>query len=128
MFLLQLIASLTTAGTRISSFVHSAAGTAALLFVVALPALAQTPTTEQLELFRNLSPSQQQALMDQATSSSSTRGETTSPRNRSRDESATADRADEDRRLRRQRDTEDEDPLFPVLKAEDTVLVQVTLP
>jgi protein involved in polysaccharide export with SLBB domain len=93
----------------------------------AMPAMAQVPTAEQLELLRELSPEDREALMEQlgisgelpneSTGASGT-GSSTDKRSRgAREESAEA-------RSNRTR-TEDFMPLDDSLKARDTVLLEI---
>jgi hypothetical protein len=50
------------------SFVTRGFFIVAALAVLATPAAAQTPTPEQLQLFQNLTPEQQQAVLDRVAS------------------------------------------------------------
>ncbi|HUG72316.1 MAG TPA: SLBB domain-containing protein [Steroidobacteraceae bacterium] len=83
-------------------------------------AAAQTPTADQLEIFRNLTPEQQQALLEGRTSPPE---DTAAPR---ASDNRPAAAGAEDTRRRAAADTQVE-PLIPVLKPEDTVLVEPAL-
>ncbi len=90
------------------------------------PALAQTvtPTPEQLDIFRSLSPDQQQSIMRQiggALGGSSSFGSFGSQRQSQRDQ---GDQGDQATRGAREPGAEPESPI-PVLKPEDTVVIEV---
>jgi polysaccharide biosynthesis/export protein len=81
---------------------------------VTAPAAAQTP--EQLEIFRNLTPEQQQALLQQiGTQQGSVEALPAQPRIASENE-------------RRRAPPEEDEPLVAMLRAEDTVIIDVSLP
>jgi protein involved in polysaccharide export with SLBB domain len=85
---------------------------------------AQAPGQEQLDAFRNLSPEQQQTLLQQfGGQRGSVNGTGTSQTDTDRDRQRDFENA---RRARRVEG--DQEPLVPVLKPDDTVLIQVTLP
>lgn len=92
---------------------------AALVLAFVTPALAQVPSPEQLEIFRNLPPDQQQALVEQWSSSQGQSGVPTPPEVGSTAESPVRSLPGGRR---------DEVPKEPVFGAKDTVLVQVQLP
>lgn len=98
--------------------------TAALALVLIAPVLAQTPTPEQLDIFRNLTPQQQQALMEQFAQSEEGGGASRSASPVSRESSTVHPDAEVDRRrggevLR--------EPEIPVMNPGDTVLVEASL-
>jgi protein involved in polysaccharide export with SLBB domain len=88
-------------------------------------AQAQAPTAQQLQTFQNLSPEEQQALLRQIAGGANTNAtpDSTAPGNDiERGRTAT------DEAARRIRDSQEErEPLIPVLKPDDTVLVQIDL-
>lgn len=91
----------------------------AMCMVAAVPAMSQTPSSGQLELFRNLTPEQQQAVLAEMESPSP---ETTAEDSRGRqqpDASAVASPRPPARRA-------EQSVVDDVLKAEDTVLVEAT--
>lgn len=88
---------------------------------LAASAVAQTPSSEQLELFRNLTPEQQQAILN----------ELAAPRVDEQASSAAAERTretEEDIARRSVQQMEDDKPEIPVMLPEDTVVVEPTLP
>ncbi len=92
-------------------------GAMLLLVALALPAAAQTPTAEQLEIFRNLTPEQQQALLQQTDQdrAASTPANTATTKRR-------ADGMAEEGRRRTDRADEPKGP--EVLKPSDTLVLQ----
>jgi polysaccharide biosynthesis/export protein len=84
-----------------------------------LAAAAQTPTSEQLDIFRNLTPEQQQALMEQLSAS---QGAATDQDLTSR----TVATATDDMR-RRTAGAATGEPEIPVMKPEDTVLIEAMI-
>jgi polysaccharide export outer membrane protein len=102
---------------------------ASLLLAPALVANAQAPSEDQMQIFRNLSPEQQQMLLQQlgsrdgASATSSPERRSATPTGANRNESETLD-AERRRRLK----DEEKEPLIAVMKPEDTVLLQVELP
>jgi protein involved in polysaccharide export with SLBB domain len=92
-------------------------GAMLLLVALALPAAAQTPTAEQLEIFRNLTPEQQQALLqqvDQDRPASSTSATSSATRR--------TDAVAEEGRRRSDRAEAPKDP--DLLKPSDTLVLQ----
>lgn len=86
---------------------------------------AQTIPPEYLDTFRNLTPEQQQNLLQGVTGSPLDRSSTAPPQAPTRGTELSTQEAQRRARLLRQ---EDREPLIPVIKPEDTVLVQITLP
>lgn len=86
---------------------------------------AETPTQEQLDIFRNLTPEQQQAILEGGASPST--GQLSNPSNGA-ERTSRAPQGPEDaaRRVDQRRPTEE--PQIPVLKAEDTVLIEASIP
>lgn len=80
-------------------------------------AAAQTPTSEQLELFRNLTPEQQQAVLEQLDSSPAQEPEAERPARRAESQ--------DPRTVSLPRQAEE--PRVPVLQPEDTVLVEAAV-
>ncbi len=111
---------------------------ARLLFVLAgfiaslvsgvLVAVAQTPTPEQLQMFQGLSPTQQQAALAQLAGGSGSGSSSASGLAASRARPDTARSAADEAARRAAERRAVEEPLIPVLKAEDVVLVEVELP
>src|SRR5690606_32190256 len=101
----------------------------ALAVVLAASAAAQTPTPEQLEIFRNLTPEQQQALMEQL-AEADPQTDMGSARGSTRQSPVTgAQPAIEAERRRQGSDQQAREiPEVPVIKADDTVLVDARLP
>jgi polysaccharide export outer membrane protein len=105
---------------------------AAWALVVAVSASAQTPTLEQLEIFRNLTPEQQRALLDQlADGGDSTDfplpgSSSTFPLSQQPQPALDASSQKPDQRSSRQ--GRESVPEIPVIKPEDTVLVEAALP
>jgi polysaccharide export outer membrane protein len=95
--------------------------------IAASSAAAQTPSPEQLEIFRNLTPEQQRALLEQLSETA----RQADPPSMSRQSSSSvlgAEVPDADMSRRRQVDPESGPvPDVPVIKPEDTVLVEVRL-
>lgn len=93
----------------------------AALSLASIPCVAQTPTSEQLEIFRNLTPEQQQSVLQQmggqqgAEDSSNSR-----TRNTRRAGSALADGP--------ATGSSQAAPVEPVLRAEDTVVLELAFP
>jgi protein involved in polysaccharide export with SLBB domain len=81
-------------------------------------ASAQTPSPEELELFRNLTPEQQQAVLEGLTSTAVEE----SDGGRSQRQALGADPE-----VRRSNDRQVEVPLIPVMKPEDAVLIEATV-
>lgn len=86
-------------------------------------ATAQAPTNEQLDIFRNLTPEQQQAVLEEMTSSR--QGQPTPRSGQDLSRRATESRAADDRR--RHVDQQPEEPQAEVMQPHDTVLVEITL-
>lgn len=108
---------------------------AALTVMFVSTAVAQTPTPEQLDIFRNLTPEQQQAVLEQFAQQQPQQEEATQPRTPATQRNGTPTQplnAESGPRrttdaARRTTDAE-RDPLRPpVMKPEDTVLVEVRL-
>jgi polysaccharide biosynthesis/export protein len=94
----------------------------------AVPAQAITPSPEQLELLQNMSPEQRDELLRQITGSGSSGG-SASGASRHTDRpngDFERDRAAEDR-YARQQDEEEREPRIPVLKGDDTVIINIDL-
>ena len=109
---------------RIPSFLTAVL--ASVLFGGVLPPVqAQTPTGDQLQLFQNLTPEQQQTILRQASGGSSSQGESGASATRA-DTDRTRARTDEQARRIRE-DQDEREPLIPVMKPDDTVLVQIDL-
>lgn len=87
---------------------------------VAMPVIAQVPSTEQLEIFRNLTPEQQQALLQQG---GAAQGKSQVPASGA----ARSQRPDSEP-PRRIRNPSDEEPLIPVMRADDTVVIEIAMP
>jgi polysaccharide biosynthesis/export protein len=96
----------------------------ALLFGSAMSAIAQTPTAEQLQMLQNLSPEQQQAISRQMGGAQGSAGELASGMR------TIGQKASSDANAARQLSArgEDMEPLVPVMKPGDTVIVEVSLP
>lgn len=85
-------------------------------------ALAQTPTAEQLELFRNLTPEQQQAILEQL---ATPRDESLTNSRAEPSRAAEGDRNEESNAARRRAaERVEPEPAIPVMRPEDTVLVE----
>jgi polysaccharide biosynthesis/export protein len=105
----------------------------AMALSASVPVFAQdvVPSPEQLEILRNLTPEQREAILRQLGggaggglgSSRSNRGDS----ERERDELSDAE-LEEDRGQRRDRDEEELEPRIPVLKGDDSVILRVDLP
>lgn len=98
------------------------------LFValVHFAAIAQVPSQDQIEIFRNLPQEQQQAILEQmGTQSGATdRG----AGSRSSTGAASREGQSTDSQRRRPQRQDEQEPRIPVLKKEDTLLVQIALP
>lgn len=94
-----------------------------LALVLAANAIAQTPTPEQLEIFRNLTPEQQQALMERLSQSEQPSAVTPSTTSSQQlpGGGSPARRSQVQGRV-------EAIPEAPVIKAHDTVLIEVRLP
>jgi polysaccharide export outer membrane protein len=94
----------------------------------ATPAAAQSPSAEQIEIFQNLPPDQQQAILD-----SMNRGSTQGPTNRPRADRPLNFPQTVQPRERRSRDEDEEDllpngqPREPRLKGNDTILLTLEI-
>lgn len=95
---------------------------AALALICGLSAAAQTPTPEQLEIFQNLTPEQQQVVLEQFA-----QGGSLSPR-RPTSPSVPQQEADSLRRQQRAGEVPDDRPAEDILGAKDVVLVEARLP
>jgi polysaccharide export outer membrane protein len=95
-----------------------------LALVVAASVTAQTPTPEQLEIFRTLSPDQQQALLEQLGDPGAQSGavQAGAPPRQAATENAGAAGIEPDRRREGR-----EAPEVKVIKADDTVLVEARI-
>jgi polysaccharide export outer membrane protein len=102
------------------------ASTFAVAFASA--AWAQVPTPEQLEILRNLTPEQQQAVMEQLAGGSLQSGVTPPGGRDARSTQSQAVPVNEAERRRQGSLQARELPEDPVIKAEDTVLVDARLP
>lgn len=101
----------------------------ALAAVLAATAAAQTPTPEQLEIFRNLTPEQQQALMEQLAEADPQAdlgafGSGSARQSPGRGVPS----ANEAERRRQNTQQAREIPEVPVIKADDTVLIEARIP
>src|SRR5688500_18804703 len=85
-----------------------------LLVACVVPAAAQSPMGDQLELFRNLSPEQQQALLQQLGGQNGTGRQDRGSLEQGDSDRQASDSADAERRRRSRR--EEQEPLIPVLK------------
>src|SRR6478609_5683812 len=86
-------------------------------------ALAQTlPAGDPVQIFQSLTPEQQQAILERATGASpgASSGATGTRRATPANQSAEAGQ--------RRRTTQEPEPLVPVLRADDTVVVELSLP
>jgi polysaccharide biosynthesis/export protein len=92
--------------------------------LVAGVALAQTPTAEQLQLFQNLSPEQQQSILQQAGRTAGTSSATQGARP---GDSVRSQQRIDDTARRIREDQADTEPLIPVFRPGDSVLVQIDL-
>jgi polysaccharide biosynthesis/export protein len=99
---------------------------AILTFVIGAPALAQTPSAEQLQIFQNLTPEQQDAILERVTGAQ--QGSSTVPGATSNRSSNQTGESRQDALRRGALSTKDSETLNPVLKADDTVIVEVSLP
>jgi len=102
---------------------------AAMWVAVVVSGVARAQTAEQLDLFRNLTPEQQQAVLERlatqqggGTPATSTPG-TTRDRPATTGDRAAANQANDERRRITTRGLDEEQPV-PVLRPEDTVLVE----
>ncbi len=101
------------------SFVTRLFVAVAALAVLCAPAAAQTPTAEQLQIFQNLTPEQQQAVLDRVTSGST--------QVESKD-SASGAAADLQSARPATRPAAEAAPRIPVLAGRDTVMLQIGTP
>lgn len=85
------------------------------------PAWAQTPTADQLQIFQNLTPEQQQAVLQQLGTQQAGKTGQLPASTGSRQTSDTDNQ-------RRRAGTADEEPANPVLRADDTVVIEISLP
>lgn len=91
-------------------------------------AMAQVPTAEQMDAFRNLTPEQQQLILQQlGNQNGQTGSRDRGVQNPQGTLSGSAQQALE-AELRRRRLAEENEPLIPVLKPDDSVLIQISLP
>src|ERR1700730_4605611 len=93
-------------------------------------ALAQsvTPTADQLEMFRNLPPEQQQAILQQLAGGQGglgSLGSLSRPRQDQPSRGALSEQTDLDRLRGITSTGEPAEPLIPVLKAEDSVIIEI---
>lgn len=87
-------------------------------------AAAQSPTPEQLEIFRNLTPEQQLAVMEELSGSQSQPGDSVPVEDPRRSQGTESENA---RRLPDRRPGTIREPEIPVIKPEDTILVEPVL-
>jgi len=88
-------------------------------------ALAQTiPNGDPAQIFQSLTPEQQQAILERATSSAGGSGATSNAGGRSAGASQSSQSMGQERR----RPLEEPEPRIPVLRADDTVIVQMSIP
>jgi hypothetical protein len=100
------------------SFVTRAFGALLVSLVVAIPLAAQTPSAEQLQIFQNLTPEQQQAVLDRmAAGGTEVNGQDAA--------SGTAAGTETERTARAATKVE---PPVPTLAGTDTVMLQVSVP
>ncbi|MEO8313287.1 MAG: SLBB domain-containing protein [Pseudomonadota bacterium] len=106
-----------------------AAGTALLPLAIltfaigALPAAAQTPTADQLEIFQNLTPEQQRAVLERAADGGDLNNRATVGGAISRSAETR-----QDAQRRGTLTTQDQEAQSLVMRADDTVIVEVSLP
>jgi polysaccharide biosynthesis/export protein len=92
------------------------------------------PSAEQLELLRNLTPEQREQILRQLAGdgadqrSDGVRGERRSSQREGGEELPRDATRDEFRDLQRREDDEEREPLIPILKQEDSVIIRVNLP
>lgn len=95
----------------------------ATILVAAGVAVAQTlPAGDPVQIFQSLTPEQQQAILDRAASSSVSPASSSSGPRSAPDRQGSSPVADQ------RRPAEEPEPLIPVLRADDTVIVQISLP
>src|SRR6186713_3471125 len=92
----------------------------ALTFAAAAAAQAPTVTPEQLQIFSNLTPEEQRALMEQVASPDQ--------QGAARQPSSTNQPPPVDESRRRTTEDQRRQPEVPVMKSEDTVLVEARVP
>jgi protein involved in polysaccharide export with SLBB domain len=101
-------------------------GAAMLAFLTVQPLHAQSvPSADQIELFKNLSPEQQDAILKQLTgggSGNSSSGLSGDQRNQKGNQS---DQAQQNQSSSRRFNDEDQAPLIPVLKPEDSIVIEI---
>lgn len=96
---------------------------------IALAAAAFAQTAEQLQLLQTLTPDQQQSILRQVTGGSAGTSGSTSSGSTGRNTDTDRLRSRSDDLARRIRDDQAEpEPLIPVLRPEDTVIVEIDLP
>src|SRR6187399_1825057 len=89
-------------------------------------ALAQTlPAGDPVQIFQSLTPEQQQAILERATGASPGAGSSSATGSGTRRATPATQAAEAERRRRA---TEPAEPLVPVLRADDTVVVELSLP
>src|SRR5690606_28550056 len=91
-------------------------------------AAAQTPTPEQLEIFSNLTPEQQQALMEQLAESNPQSDIGPAAGSARQSQAPGTQSLNEAERRRQSTQLTRETPEVPVIKADDTVLVEARIP
>jgi polysaccharide export outer membrane protein len=96
------------------------------------PALGQdaVPSAEQLELLRNLSPEQREAILRQLGGGAGNQGRSSSERRDAQgDRDGRAQEESEEERARRlEREDEEVEPRIPILKGDDSVIIRIDLP
>ncbi len=108
---------------RLGRFVVAVAGLFIGVFQ-GLPAIAQTPTAEQIEIFQNLPPDQQQAILEAMGTGGGSSMDSTGEANRREQRTDMSPGAES--RMRRDDDARDRTPSgVPRLKPDDTVIVEI---
>jgi protein involved in polysaccharide export with SLBB domain len=113
----------------VGPFLARALSAVVVAVCVAASAAAQTPTTEQLEIFRNLTPEQQEAVLDQMGQQSAGRQDNApTDREKSGDEQRQQQTDGVEEQRRRATVREEDEPKIPVLAADDTIVIELRMP